>query len=176
MAAALLLLMHRPLNRIVDEVRSNPLQCLLYGLLALVALIFAAIAALVAGIAFSIGLAAVGLDLLVGTYWLTLVAVALVAAAAVFLIAVFLAPIAVALAATEMTVGRDADMWIRLLVLVVGLLVYTAIAAVPVLGGLLTFLAFLLALGAIALRIRGGNPVRADRPTAGVDIQVTGQV
>jgi len=163
-----LLLMRRPLDNVLDRVRSRPLRCLLFGLLALGVLLTGVIAAIVLGIVLSILFAFLGLNLLVGTYWLAFIVAIVVTAALLFLVGVFGAPIVSALAASEFVTGRDAGLSVRLVALAGGLLVYTALTALPVIGGILTFLAFLLALGAIALGVRTINAIGPNRDTDAV--------
>ncbi len=164
-----LLLMRRPLDRVVDRVRSRPLRCLLVGLLALAALLVGMIAALVLGIVLSILFAFLGLDLLIGTFWFVFITAIIVLAALLYLVGVFGAPIVTALAATEYVVDRDAGLWVRLAALAVGVLAYTALTALPVIGGILIFLAFLLTLGAISLGVRYIRSIGGRGDVVGVD-------
>ena len=152
--ALALLLMRRPLNGVLDRVGSRPLRCLLFGLLTLAALLAGVIAAIVLGIVLSILFALIGLNLLTGTFWFVFIAAIIVMATLLFLVWVFGAPIVTALAASELVTGRGAGPWVRFAGLAVGVLIYTALTALPAIGGLLSFLAFLLTLGAIALGIR----------------------
>ncbi len=167
-----LLLVGRPLNQVLDRVRSRPLRCLLFGLLALAALLVGVVAAIVIGIVLSILFAVVGLNLLIGTYWFVFITTIVVMAALLFLVGVFGAPIVTALAATEFVTGRDAGLWVRLLALAGGVMIYTALTALPVIGGILSFLAFLLTLGAIAVGVRYINSIgRQPDPDAVGDVE-----
>ena len=152
-----LLLFPRRIDRVVGRVQSEPLRCLLFGLVALAALVAGVIAAVILGVVVSILFAFIGLDLLIGTYWFAFVAAIIALALLVFAVWVLGAPIVTALTGTDLVAGRDTGIWIRLAGLAVGLLVYQALTALPVVGGILAFMAFLLALGAIVLGVRYVN-------------------
>ncbi len=152
--AGLLLLLRRPLNRLVDRVRIEPLRCLLYGLLTVVGLVAAAVGLIVVGIVASIVFGLLGLDLLIGAYWFVFVATVLALAALLFVISVFVAPVVVVLAAVDFIVDRDGGLPLRLVALAVGLLIYVALTTLPIIGGLLGFVAFLFTVGAMALQVR----------------------
>lgn len=149
--ALLLWLAPRWTQRLADTVEQRPLPSLGWGLLALGALVATAIGLLVV----SIALAVMFGYLTLGGLAVLAVAIGLLMNGALALGAVafmaYVAEIVVALMAGHWLLGRVQPSWAErpLAALALGLVLYVALRAIPVFGGLLALLVSLLALGAL---------------------------
>lgn len=164
---AVVLVARRSVDRIVDTAVDRPGWSLLAGLVAFAGAIVALVATIVVGIVVSFAFAAARLGLVVATYWFAFGVLWVVVGFTAFVVANFGAPIVVGLGAGKLAgVSLDATAS-RIGVLAAAVAAYTVLVALPWVGGLFGFLAFLLALGAPILAFRAAREA-GDRPEPAV--------
>jgi cytoskeletal protein CcmA (bactofilin family) len=152
--ALVLLVLRRPLETVLTRARRRPGASLLFGLIALAAVVALLVISIVLGIIWSIAFGLSGLGLLVGTYWFAFFVLWVVVAFALFLIVVYAAPIVTVIVGSRLILaGRD-NVWLQLGALALGLVLYVAVTAIPFVGWLIGALAVIYAAGAIVLATR----------------------
>jgi cytoskeletal protein CcmA (bactofilin family) len=164
--ALVLLVLRRGLEAVLTRARQRPGASLLFGLIALAAVVALLVVSIVVGIIWSIVFGLLGLGLLVGTYWFAFVGLWAVVAFALFLLVIYAAPIVTGLAGARLALsGRD-NVWWQLGALAVGLIVYLILTAIPFVGWLIGALAVVLAAGAIVLATRNFRAPTTEPVTA----------
>ena len=157
----------RPVDAVLDTARTRPGWSLLAGLVVFVGLGGAVAATIILGILVTVAFGVAKLGLVVATYWLTFLVAWTVAGFALFLVANLGAPLVVGLTAARAAGVNLGAVGPRILALAVAVAVYTAVVALPYVGGPFGFLAFLFALGAPPLALRASRGGSAASPDAG---------
>jgi len=152
--ALVLLVLRRPLEKVLTRARQRPGASLLTGLIALAAVVALLVGSIVLGIIWSIVFGLSGLGLLVGTYWFTFVVLWVIVAFALFLLVIYAAPIVTAITGSRLIPGVQDNVWMQLGALALGLLIYLVATALPFVGGLIAALAVIFAAGALVLAMR----------------------
>lgn len=164
--ALVLLVLRRPLERVLTRARQRPGASLLSGLIVLAAVVALLVGSIVLGILWSIVFGLSGLGLLVGTYWFVFFVLWVLVAFALFLLVVYAAPIVTGITGSRLILaGRD-NIWLQLGALALGLVVYLVVTAIPFVGWLIGALAVIFAAGAIVLATRNFKAPTAEPMTA----------
>ena len=164
--ALVLFVLRRRLEAVLTRARQRPGASLLFGIIALAALVALLVVSILVGIIWSILFGLLGLGLLVGTYWFAFLVLWAVVAFALFLLVVYAAPIVTSLSGARLALsGRD-NVWLQLGALALGLIIYLVLTAIPFVGWLIGALAVLLAAGAIVLATRNFRAPTAEPVTA----------
>lgn len=148
------------MSRLADHVHSKPREALLWGLGGFIALGVAVLAVGVATVVLGIITGLLSLTRLVGLVIVLGLLADLVIGAAVFVTVMFVAPLVVSLAIGRRLISGDDSLTTRSLIgpLLVGLVLVTALRAVPVVGPLVGLVVVLAGLGSVAVWV--GRPLR----------------
>jgi cytoskeletal protein CcmA (bactofilin family) len=161
----LLWLAPRAIRGAAEAVRGRPLASFGVGILGVVGIVVLLVLVILVTVLLAVGLGLLGLGPLVGVAVFGGILAAGVIGFLFFLAVAFGAQATVGLALGGLLFRGDVRSFVRALVaLVLGVLVVTLIAAIPVAGGWLEALLVLLGLGALVLMRRPGRRRLAERP------------
>lgn len=159
-AALLLLLVPRVLNRVADTMRRRPLASLGVGVLGIVGFALGVLATILVVVLLSIGLGLAGLGDLVGVILFGVFAALLGLGFLFFLTLAFGAQAGIGLFLGGLATGTEPAIR-RWAALALGLLVVVVVSSIPIVGGLLSFVIAVFGLGAAILVL---NPWRRREP------------
>lgn len=168
----------KTIDRVTGVATDRPLPSLGWGAVGLMAIGVGFIGTIVVSVLVTLLFAVLSVGSLIGLTWFSVITAWVVAAYGIYVLAAFLAPIVMGAVAGYLIVRPDEHSWgTRLAAIAVGLVIVIVLTSLGVVGGLIGFLFFVVALGAMILLVRDRRNERlTDRETTdAVDLEATAE-